>query len=321
MVVLLIAAATQRDGYVHIITTSSAKRWLATLLRRPKTTTEEPFLSDIRPKYGVPQLLRNMLFWAIVLIIKVLFSTASWGCAPYASLLQGPLNLSCMALADVWCTSRAVARTFVLLSYVLHFGGPAPIELLLHVALQFSVDFFIIIGALPDPIRGLLRRRWLRTCDGDIGDTNIPCAENMVLVAALCFPIFLVTLFDTGIFYQVAVFIYGCLNGLFVQKLGQVVTWSDLITSFDRGVRQFRERMLSKGAQDRWQSQTTPRQFFEWEANERRVLTSLQVSGNLSESLAAPQVHATDNAWSSEGYRTWTPFSFVWDVRLCIDAA
>jgi hypothetical protein len=39
--------------------------------------------------------------------------------------------------------------------------------------------------------------------------------------ACLCFPVFLVVCFDTGILYQVAVFLYGCTNGLFVQKLGQ----------------------------------------------------------------------------------------------------
>ena len=97
--------------------------------------------------------------------------------------------------------------------------------------MQFSLDFFLIMKALPDPIRGLLTSNWLNTCGSDqvIGSTDIPCIENMVLVIALCFPVFLVTIFDTGILYQVAIFLYGCLNGLFVQKLGQVVSWNDLI--------------------------------------------------------------------------------------------
>ena len=101
---------------------------------------------------------------------------------------------------------------------------------------QFTLDFFLILKALPDPIRGLLRANWLNTCgpDAEIGNTNIPCVENMVLVVALCFPVFLVTVFDTGILYQVAVFLYGCTNGLFVQKLGQIVSWNDLIVSVRR---------------------------------------------------------------------------------------
>ena len=82
-------------------------------------------------------------------------------------------------------------------------------------SVQFSLDYFLIVRALPDPIRGLLNANWLETCGADleIADTNIPCAENMVLVVALCFPIALVTVFDTGILYQVAVFLYGCTNG------------------------------------------------------------------------------------------------------------
>lgn len=108
--------------------------------------------------------------------------------------------------------------------------------------MQFLVDFFLIIRQLPKPIRGLRNQAWLDSCsaseDSDFnsyGDTNIPCAENIVLIIALCFPVFLVVQFDTGIFYQVAVFFYGCLNGLLVLGLGQVVTWNDLVRQFEKG--------------------------------------------------------------------------------------
>lgn len=57
-----------------------------------------------------------------------------------------------------------------------------------------------------------------------------------MLVAALCIPVFLVVQFDTGILYQVGVFAYGCINGLFVLGLGQVVTWNDLVKQFENGM-------------------------------------------------------------------------------------
>jgi hypothetical protein len=55
-----------------------------------------------------------------------------------------------------------------------------------EVVVQFCLDYYLILKALPDPIRGLLRVRWLGSCgaDGVIADTSIPCAENMVLVGA-----------------------------------------------------------------------------------------------------------------------------------------
>lgn len=59
--------------------------------------------------------------------------------------------------------------------------------------------------------------------------------ENMVLVLALCFPVFMVVLFDTGILYQVGVFVFGCTDGLTKLGLGQVVTWNDLVKQFERG--------------------------------------------------------------------------------------
>lgn len=63
----------------------------------------------------------------------------------------------------------------------------------------------------------------------------MPCIENMVLVLALCFPVFMVVLFDTGILYQVGVFVFGCSDGLVKLGLGQVVTWNDLVKQFERG--------------------------------------------------------------------------------------
>ena len=80
-------------------------------------------------------------------------------------------------------------------------------------------------------------QNWLGTCGDDlvIGSSNVPCIENMVLVGALCLPIFLVVQFDTGLLYQVVVFAYGCTNGLVVLGLGQVVTWNDLVKQFERG--------------------------------------------------------------------------------------
>lgn len=111
--------------------------------------------------------------------------------------------------------------------------------------LQFGVDFWLIIRQLPKPIRALRGQEWFQTCGADTadpddlfrsyGDTNIPCVENIVLIGALCFPVFLVVQFDTGIFYQVGVFVYGCLNGLLFLGLGQVVTWNDLVKQFEKG--------------------------------------------------------------------------------------
>jgi hypothetical protein len=83
-----------------------------------------------------------------------------------------------------------------------------------------------------------LVQNWLGTCgnDGVIADTKLPCVENFILVGALCLPVFLVVQFDTGIFYQVVVFAYGCMNGLVNLGLGQVVTWNDLVKQFERGM-------------------------------------------------------------------------------------
>jgi hypothetical protein len=90
-------------------------------------------------------------------------------------------------------------------------------------------------------------QNWLGTCGKDlrISDSDVPCVENMILVAALCVPVFLVTVFDTGILFQVGVFLYGCANGLIVLGLGQVVTWNDLVKQFQKGAASFHFTLLS----------------------------------------------------------------------------
>lgn len=136
---------------------------------------------------------------------------------------------------------------------------------------------------------------------------------------ALCFPIFLVTVFDTGILYQIGVFVYGCSNGLFVQKLGQVVTWNDLIKLFEKGVNSFGHRMLSVRALERWGDPRHVRHYYQ--------SVDARGAGTVGSALPHEQSHAAataplgaDDDWRSQEYERWTPFAHVWDVRsrLCL---
>jgi hypothetical protein len=180
---------------------------------------------------------------------------------------------------------------------------------------QGLLDYFLILRALPSPIRGLLKANWLETCgeDSRIGETKIPCVENMVLVVALCFPVFLVTVFDTGILYQVAVFLYGCTNGLLIQNLGQVVTWTDLIKLFERGVERFPKCMLSDSSHRRWvhDSGSHARHYYESSSPDNG-----DSSGFVSNALPGETASIERNReFQSQDYCKWTPFAHVWDVR------
>ena len=146
----------------------------------------------------------------------------------------------------------------------------------------------------------------------------------------LCFPVFLVILFDTGILYQVAVFLYGCTNGLFVQKLGQVVSWSDLIVQFEKGVSGFRSRMLSNGAEHRWRTDDKVVQRY-FERDKHNVVGESAPPGNGARyngnGVVPPHAEAaagyaeessalaTAGTWNSPEYVKWGPFSHAWDVR------
>lgn len=184
--------------------------------------------------------------------------------------------------------------------------------------MQALLDYLLILRALPKPIRGLLRANWLETCGNDsrIANTKIPCVENMVLVVALCFPVFLVTVFDTGILYQVAVFLYGCSNGLLIQNLGQVVTWSDLIKLFERGVERFPVCMLSDVSYRRWKhdSGSHARHYYESSNADQNGdnRESRELGGG---NRAATASLARNMEFQSQDYAKWTPFAHVWDVR------
>lgn len=120
------------------------------------------------------------------------------------------------------------------------------------------------------------------------------------------------TVFDTGILYQIGVFLYGSINGLFVQKLGQVVTWNDLIKTFERGVNSFGRRMLSVRALERWQDPRHVRHYYESD-DAKRGATAGESGVPRDEGTTAPL--DADNDWRSQEYARWTPFAHVWDVR------
>ena len=77
VVLLLGAVIVQRDGY--IITAASLRAGFARLVGKcvgsggkgSDTLAGGAFVSKVPPRYGYGQLLRNMLFWAIVLALKV----------------------------------------------------------------------------------------------------------------------------------------------------------------------------------------------------------------------------------------------------------
>jgi hypothetical protein len=182
----------------------------------------------------------------LVIIIVILLSSSSSSCRTRLPLCTAS-NLLCAShlarlpsLCAVVCRGGFFAES--MLPLALLFGGHVFTRT--SMCLQFGVDYWLIIRQLPKPIRALRNQEWLWTCSGE-GDsdlpysaypnTNIPCAQNIVLIAALCFPVFLVVQFDTGIFYQVGVFLYGCMNGLMVLGLGQVVAWNDLVKQFEKG--------------------------------------------------------------------------------------
>eukprot|EP00892_Ulva_mutabilis_P001697 jgi/Ulvmu1/11528/UM078_0017.1 len=161
---------------------------------------------------------------------------------------------------------------------------------------KVCVDYLLVIRQLPAPIKGLLQQNWLGTCGDDlvIGGSDVPCVENMLLVLALCFPVFMVVLFDTGILYQVGVFVFGCTDGLIKLGLGQVVTWNDLVKQFERGVDGFNRKVLSPKFRRYWVNSESVQQYY----------TKTAPSGDY-------HLHLEDEEF--EEYRRWTPFADAWD--------
>ena len=95
---------------------------------------------------------------------------------------------------------------------------------------QYAVEFYSLFKHLPDVLRGLLGSSWLGSCHKGISGEAAACAGNWLLVLARLSPVLMVVLFDTTIFFQLVVFVYGMLHGVFVQKLGHIVTWQDMMT-------------------------------------------------------------------------------------------
>jgi hypothetical protein len=202
VIVVLCFLLVQRDGYT--ITASSlrgglARCWGACCSRSRKgdtTLAGGAFLSKVPPRYGVAQLARNALFWLIVLGLKAR-SSARFDYTGGASC-QVPVADSMQMSRAVCCDSarkRDAARGAQHTSARAHLALPPRVEKQHKntTRMQFCLDFFLILKALPDPIRGLLKTNWLGTCGADrvIANTNIPCAENMVLVGAALSVLFL----------------------------------------------------------------------------------------------------------------------------------
>jgi hypothetical protein len=254
--------------------------------------------------------------------------------------------------------------------------------------MQFALDFLLILSAMPDPIRALLKQDWLGarsrpavnimslaqrtlyvtcldcdagghpcatlipvprspsfqpwqvgciqqagkaslmciagTCGSDltIAKSKIPCVENMVLVAALCIPIFLIIMFDTGILYQVGVFVYGCTNGLAMLGLGNIVTWNDLIKHFERGAEHCSSSLLTETAAKAWKQPDTVRAYYALLASRAGERNKDGESGSgggsaARESQSVPKAQELDqlNAAQLNQYSKWTPFAEIWDVR------
>lgn len=89
--------------------------------------------------------------------------------------------------------------------------------------MQFPFDYFLMIKPLAKPIKALLEEGWLSIDEGNIKGTSIPYPDgDWILVGALALPALIMVMVDTGVFYQLAVFVFGCSNGLFHLNLGQV---------------------------------------------------------------------------------------------------
>lgn len=134
---------------------------------------------SVAPRVHTFQFIRNALFWAVVLGMKV-------------RALASFRRQLCRPVSPIRCPQRVGLLR----------QPPSAQRAVWHA--QGALDFFLVLSGLPDVIRGLLKQDWLGTCGADlqIASSNVPCVENLVLVAALLLPIFLVVLFDTGILYQ-----------------------------------------------------------------------------------------------------------------------
>lgn len=74
IVLVLNTVLTQRDGYslTYASLRETFKRATSCFVKAGKgTKSGGAYVSKVPPKYGWPQLLRNMLFWCIVLLLKV----------------------------------------------------------------------------------------------------------------------------------------------------------------------------------------------------------------------------------------------------------
>jgi hypothetical protein len=76
-------------------------------------------------------------------------------------------------------------------------------------------------------------------CKGDwynFGNSfRLPCISgDWILVAARVFPFIIVALFDTALFYQFIVTLFGIYHGLIKLDLGVVSSWDDLVREFHK---------------------------------------------------------------------------------------
>lgn len=87
----------------------------------------------------------------------------------------------------------------------------------------------------------LWERGWLACADGQYhwhtvwGSFHTPCVGgDWILIAARIGPFVLVALFDTALFYQITITLYGVRDGLLKLDLGVVASWEDLVREFHK---------------------------------------------------------------------------------------
>ena len=86
-----------------------------------------------------------------------------------------------------------------------------------------AFDYFFVIRNLAGPINNLLKVGYLSSGDGEFSGSSLPYPDaDCILVFAICLLALLIVIVDTGVFYQVGVFVYGCGNGLLRLNLGLV---------------------------------------------------------------------------------------------------
>eukprot|EP00798_Chlamydomonas_sp_ICE-L_P008247 gene8247-1516_t len=119
-------------------------------------------------------------------------------------------------------------------------------------AMKIPFDYFVLAKPTVLPVLAMLERNFLG-CPGGLNDSykigalELPClGGDWILIFLRVAPFVVIVLFDTSLFYQITVTLFGMYHGLFKLDLGVISTWDDLVNAFHGAPSRWWDRCMSE---------------------------------------------------------------------------